>query len=103
MSDMIQDQLSRRGGTRVDLISPNDKVEVEIYNSFSALEPIKREWDRFIEEIGGEIFLTYDWCRIWWKYYGVDRDLGIFVFRHCGEICGIYRFSMKSYELDRYR
>ena len=50
---------------------------------------MQKEWDEFIEGIDGEIFLTYDWCRIWWKYYGAGRELRIFVFRRDKAIIGI--------------
>lgn len=64
-------------------------VKVDIFDNFDALEPIQQEWDKFVESVGGEIFLTYDWCRIWWKYYGTKRDLRIFVFRSDGKLVGI--------------
>jgi hypothetical protein len=47
------------------------------------------QWDAFMEVAGGEIYLTYDWCRIWWKYYGGSRELKIFLFRHQGDLVGI--------------
>ena len=50
---------------------------------------IQDEWDDFVEENGGDIFMTYDWCRIWWKYYGKNRDLKIFIFRSNGDLVGI--------------
>ena len=50
---------------------------------------MQKEWDEFIEGIDGEIFLTYDWCRIWWKYYGAGRELRIFVIRRDKAIIGI--------------
>jgi CelD/BcsL family acetyltransferase involved in cellulose biosynthesis len=64
-------------------------IETEVSDSFEKLAPIQQEWDSFIESVGGEIFLTYDWCRIWWKYYGGKRKLRIFTFRHQGTLVGI--------------
>lgn len=66
-----------------------ERIELDIHNSFETLASAQYEWDAFIEGIGGEIFLTYDWCRIWWNYYGAKRDLAIFIFRRDDEICGI--------------
>jgi CelD/BcsL family acetyltransferase involved in cellulose biosynthesis len=64
-------------------------VRVQVFNSFDELELIQKEWDAFVESAKGEIFLTYDWCRIWWKHYGAERNLRIFVFRCGGDIVGI--------------
>lgn len=69
--------------------SPAKKIRVEEYNDFGTLASMQQEWDDFVESVGGEIFLTYDWCRIWWKYYGEKRDLRVFVFRSGNELAGI--------------
>ena len=59
----------------------NSPLKLEIETSFDDLEPMREEWDDFVEEVGGDIYLTYDWCRIWWKHYGHGRTLRIFLFR----------------------
>jgi len=68
---------------------PAKKIRVEEYNDFGALASMQQEWDAFVESAGAEIFLTYDWCRIWCKYYGKNRDLKVFVFRNDDELVGI--------------
>lgn len=70
-------------------IETEDIVQAEIYDSFERLEGMRQQWDEFVESVGGEIFLTYDWCRIWWKYYGDNRDLRVFIFRSNGELVGV--------------
>jgi hypothetical protein len=64
-------------------------MDVTIFEDFESLSSMQHEWDTFMEEIRGEVFLTYDWCRLWWKYYGKGRVLKIFVFRQHGHIIGI--------------
>lgn len=64
-------------------------LQVKVYNSFEDLRAIQQEWDEFLESVGSEIILTYDWCKIWWKYYGKNRDLRIFVFRSNNKLVGI--------------
>jgi CelD/BcsL family acetyltransferase involved in cellulose biosynthesis len=66
-----------------------DTINVQVFNSFDEIASMQQEWDDFVEPIGGEIFLTYDWCRVWWKYYGKRRDLLVFVFKNNGSLCGI--------------
>jgi CelD/BcsL family acetyltransferase involved in cellulose biosynthesis len=67
----------------------DNKISFDIYNSFDDLADMKNDWDDFIEKLHGEIFLSYDWCRIWWKYYGKGRKLLIIMFRNGSEIIGI--------------
>jgi len=66
-----------------------DTIHVQVFNAFNEIAPMQQEWDDFVESMGGEIFLTYDWCRVWWNYYGKRRDLLVFVFRNNGSLCGI--------------
>jgi len=64
-------------------------MDTSLFDRFEKVEAMKEEWDRFMEEIGAEIFLSYDWCRTWWKHYGQGRELLISVFRSAGELVGI--------------
>ena len=59
------------------------------YSALEDAEPIRKEWDDFMEKETGDVFLTYDWCRVWWRHYGGRREPLIYVFRDGGEICGI--------------
>lgn len=65
-------------------------IEVQVFRTFEEVASMKQGWDEFMESIGAEIFLAYDWCRVWWKYYGEGRELIIFIFRCDGTISGIF-------------
>lgn len=64
-------------------------MEQIVFDRFEDIEPIQDEWDKFIESIGGEIFLTFDWCKLWWKHYGNRRHLKILIFKLNNKIIGI--------------
>ena len=67
-----------------------DALHAELFTSFDDISITPSEWDEFIESVGGEIFLTYDWCRTWWKYYGDGRRLMICIFRDSqNSLCGV--------------
>lgn len=66
-----------------------NNIEVKLYCSFEELASLRPQWDALAESVGSEIFLTYDWCRIWWKYYGKNRDLRVWAFRKGGDLVGI--------------
>lgn len=71
------------------LVDEKKSIQVQMFHSFGELNSMRREWDEFIESLGGEIFLTFDWCCVWWKYYNKNRELLVMVFRKNGTICGI--------------
>jgi CelD/BcsL family acetyltransferase involved in cellulose biosynthesis len=56
-------------------------VTMEVFTDFASCGPLARAWDSFVERISGDIFLTFDWQRIWWKYYGRGRSLRVYLFR----------------------
>jgi CelD/BcsL family acetyltransferase involved in cellulose biosynthesis len=64
-------------------------ISFEVYNSIEELSQIQNEWDRLVMETGGGIYLTYDWCRIWWRYYGGNRTSLIFIFRDGNGLTGL--------------
>lgn len=64
-------------------------LQVDVYKNFDDISALQPEWDAFMESVDAEIFLSFDWCRVWWKYYGKKRQLAIFVFRHQNDICAI--------------
>ena len=64
-------------------------LDARVYEGFDELGGMQEEWDEFVESVGGEIFLTFDWCRIWWRHYGGKRVLRVFVFRCEGRLVGI--------------
>ncbi len=70
-------------------VVPSTVITVDVYTDFMQIQHLHREWDDFVEENGGDIFMAYDWGRIWWKYYGKNRDLRIFIFRSNGNLVGI--------------
>lgn len=67
----------------------NMNIEIKTYHDFNSIEMLSEEWDSFIREYNQDIYSTYDWCRIWWKYYGNNRSLHIHVIRIDGSIAGI--------------
>jgi CelD/BcsL family acetyltransferase involved in cellulose biosynthesis len=91
MTDKLTNTQNILSPGKVETPSPiaSSNLKVDIFESFDELAPMQQEWDNFVESVGSEIFLTYDWCRIWWKYYGKNRTLRVFVFRINNELAGI--------------
>jgi hypothetical protein len=66
-----------------------DGVRMQVFDCFAAIDSMQNRWDEFVESLGCDIFMTYDWCRVWWKHYGGDKPLMIFVFYHRESIVGL--------------
>jgi CelD/BcsL family acetyltransferase involved in cellulose biosynthesis len=64
-------------------------ITVELFTSFEQIPDIRKVWDAFVESVGGDIYLTYDWCRIWWEVYGKKKWLRIFIFYRDGKLVGL--------------
>lgn len=66
-----------------------DGISAELFGSFAATGVSRDEWDQLVLKLDGDVYATYDWCRIWWKHYGANRALRIFVFRRSGHLVGV--------------
>lgn len=64
-------------------------ITCSVFSSFQETEGIQQEWDTFVESVGGDIYLSYDWCRTWWDFYGSGRELQIFIYRNSNTLVGI--------------
>ena len=61
-----------------------------VFDLFDQAGLSREEWDEFILSIGGSLYVTYDWCRIWWRhYYSSHRRLRLFVFREGTRLIGL--------------
>jgi len=76
-------------------IKTDSAISCEVFTSFELLEGIQKEWDSFVESVKGDIYLTYDWCRIWWEHYGAGRSLHVFVFRIGANLVGLVPFFIE--------
>lgn len=64
-------------------------ITVREYKSFKDSESIKEEWDRCVLDCNSPVYMTFDWCQIWWDFYGKNKDLSIYLFYNENELAGI--------------
>ena len=69
--------------------SMDTDITCSIYSSFVEIADMQEEWDSFVESVKGDIYLTFDWCRVWWECYGKDRCLEIHLFHKNDRLIGI--------------
>ena len=46
-------------------------------------------WDRAALRLGASIYMSYDWTRLWWQFYGSNHLLRVFIFTVENEVVGI--------------
>ena len=83
----IQDSLAvlaRPGDLHMD-----SGISVRVLGAFDETEVSREQWDAFVAATNGNFYMTFDWCQVWWNFYGHDRDIRILVFRHRGELIAI--------------
>jgi CelD/BcsL family acetyltransferase involved in cellulose biosynthesis len=64
-------------------------VAASLQTSFEDAGLSREEWDQFVLDVGGDLYSSYDWCRIWWRHYGRGRKLRLFIFRREGRLVGL--------------
>ena len=65
-------------------------ISYSVYTSFDEIVELQEEWDSFVESVDGDIYLTFDWCRVWWQFYGKDRVLRIVIFYQQQKIVALF-------------
>jgi CelD/BcsL family acetyltransferase involved in cellulose biosynthesis/LmbE family N-acetylglucosaminyl deacetylase len=61
-------------------------------SSIAQFNALEAEWNTLAETRVETIFLTHDWLRLWWQFYGADYDLWTLIARDGrthGELVGI--------------
>jgi hypothetical protein len=51
-----------------------------VYESFDELDHLRDTWDEVVLRTSGSIYMTYDWVRVWWMFYGESAKLKLFLF-----------------------
>lgn len=64
-------------------------MKLQRYSSFEDAAALQSAWDQLVEQTGGDIFASYDWCAVWWRHYGSRRRLHLFVAFEGDEVVGV--------------
>lgn len=61
----------------------------EVKTSFDDLDSLRQAWDTAACELGGSVYMSYDWVRTWWEFYGGGKQLRVFIFYAGEKIVGL--------------
>ncbi len=62
------------------------EITYERFNSFDAVLDLRAEWDALVEQTGGDLFASFDWCLHWWKHFGRNRSGEFLIARANGQL-----------------
>jgi CelD/BcsL family acetyltransferase involved in cellulose biosynthesis len=68
----------------------------KVETSFAATDSLREVWDNAVIRLGGSIYMSYDWCRTWWQFYGQGKELRIFLFTSADKVVGILPLYIDS-------
>jgi CelD/BcsL family acetyltransferase involved in cellulose biosynthesis len=61
------------------------KLETE----FPADEKLAAQWDRLAIETEAPVYMSFDWLKLWWQFYGKNCQLRLFLFSAGDSLVGI--------------
>jgi CelD/BcsL family acetyltransferase involved in cellulose biosynthesis len=61
---------------------PEDALPLscQVLQDFDGLEDLRSAWDEAVATAEGSVYMTYDWVRLWWEFYGGTAELKLFLF-----------------------
>ena len=71
------EQVQKRPTGRAEADAP---LSFEVFRDFTGLDRLRTAWDEAVLRAGGSVYMTYDWVRVWWDFYGGTKELRLFVF-----------------------
>lgn len=68
----------------------NEELRVEVHEDASVFPELQREWNGLLQRSGANtIFLTWEWQRTWWNWYGEESRLCILAIWDGAELVGV--------------
>lgn len=61
-------------------------LELLVLTSFEAAVPFAREWDQLAIRLNAPIYMSFDWLKTWWAFYGGKSSLRLLLARQGGEL-----------------
>jgi CelD/BcsL family acetyltransferase involved in cellulose biosynthesis len=78
------------------LTESDHDLQCRLETSFATTDSLREEWDNAVIRLGGSIYMSYDWVRTWWEFYGAGKELRIFLFSSASKIVGILPLYIDS-------
>ena len=77
---------------------PAGDVRIKVIKTDAEFDNISAEWEALCQESDCHIFQTFEWQRLWWKYYGGGKKLNLILF-YKEKLIGIAPFFIDNKHL----
>ncbi len=64
-------------------------LRCQVLTTWEQAGPLADAWDRLVEQVGGDVYFTFDWCRTWWRHYGGTSQMRILLFWDAEVLAGL--------------
>ncbi len=71
-------------------------LDHQVVTNWQNLDTLRGEWDDLALSLQSDVYATFDWCRIWWQYYGNKRELAVHVFRQGPTLCAVVPMFLET-------
>jgi peptidoglycan/xylan/chitin deacetylase (PgdA/CDA1 family)/CelD/BcsL family acetyltransferase involved in cellulose biosynthesis len=68
-------------------------MKIVVHSSWEELRPLAQDWNMLLSSsLSDTIFLTWEWCTLWWKHYGCSRPLRVLTAWEGKDLVGVAPF-----------
>jgi CelD/BcsL family acetyltransferase involved in cellulose biosynthesis len=67
---------------------------LRVFTSFDEARDIAPAWDQLVNSLNGSLYMTFQWCEIWWRHYGKGRELRLIAVLAGEELVGMLPFCI---------
>jgi len=88
--ELARPETETPSGFEAAIVPPlSSGLTLRVADSFEVVEQLREQWDLLVQQENGDIYQTFDWCRIWWKHFGHGRRLRLFLFNHRQQLVAV--------------
>ena len=69
--------------------APAKPLTMRVIHSFAEAESMRPVWNELVSRSGTDVYQTFEWSSIWWKYYGTKRELHLLFFYAGEDLVGL--------------
>ena len=76
----------------------DQKIKCSVEDSFCNTS-IREKWNQLVKDCNSTIYMSFDWCRIWWEHYADNRKLMLFYFYNDFQLIGVLPMYLEIYKI----
>jgi len=74
------------------------ELSIKEVNDIEAFQSLKERWNMLLQQCpDNNVFLTWEWLFTWWRHYGQDKKLRIFLIKESDRVIAIAPFMEWKY------